>query len=159
MHFTRDTDLYAMNMKFVHTLLFTFGLPALAATDIQTAVLLVNIPPACTISILSSRSTSDVVNSVSSGEILFHYAMRTSRSGGGGTIRLTSLDSGRSVTFSSEVSGAGVAASGEQTLGDSGVVARFPSNAHSGDSGESGAISWTAAGVSPPQWSLTVECQ
>jgi hypothetical protein len=141
-------------------MMFAIGVAAVAA-EVRTTVLVVNVSPACAISVVSSRVSSDGVNNVSSGEILFRYSIRTSRSGGGGSIKLLALDSGRPVSISTQLSGAAAGVPLAQTLtsGESLVVARFGTNAHSSDAGESGVISWTAAGASPPEFSLSVDCQ
>lgn len=160
MRLTRTAELYTVNMRWLSALVVALGLPAAGATDIRSSLLVINVDPACSVSIVSSRVNLES-NGVSSGEILFRYSVRTSRSGGGGSIKLSSGDSGRTITLSSQVSGAGTAAPGAQSFvsGDSIVVVTFPANAHSREGGETGSISWTAAGVAAPLWSLTAECR
>ena len=104
-----------MSMRLLTMMLLDFGLPALAAADVRSTLLVLNVPPACAISIVSSRFSSDAVNNVSSGEILFRYSIRTSRAGGGGSIKLRSLDSGRPASVSTHLSN-GAAAPLAQTL-------------------------------------------
>ena len=88
-------------MRLLTMMLFAFGLPALAGADVRSTLLVLNVPPACAISVVSSRVSSDAVNNVSSGEILFRYSIRTSRSGGGGSIKLRSLDLSRPASVKS----------------------------------------------------------
>ena len=133
---------------------------AFAAQQSRTTVLLVNVGPACAVSIASSTVRPDPVNGAFDGEIRFRYQMRTSR-GGAGDIHLKALDSGRTLTYTVSLSGAGTPAAGLQTL--TGMqplsVATFGPDAHSSRAGDEGVISWHATGSAPPAWSLGIACQ
>lgn len=148
-------------MRFLPILAVLAALPAFAASDTRITTLAVKVGPTCAVAIVNSPYTVDVASNVVSGRILFRYAIRTSQSGGSGAINLKVLDPGRSMTFSSTLSGVGAAAAGEQTLssGASAVAAAFGADAHTVSTNETGTISWTAQGDSAPQFGITIACQ
>jgi hypothetical protein len=149
-----------MNMRRLAALITLCSVPALSA-DVRLTTLVVAVPPACAISIVGSRFTPDVVNEMVSGEILFRYAVRTSRAVGSGAIKLWSADEERMVKVSTRLSGASAMPSGIQSVNaaDSALIATFAADTHSTNSGDMGAISWSAAGATPPRLSLTIDCQ
>jgi hypothetical protein len=146
-------------MRFLPILAVLAVVPAFAASDTRITTLAVNVGPACAVAIVNSPYTVDVARNVVSGRILFRYAIRTSQSAGSGAINIKVLDPGRSMTFSSTLSGVGAA--GEQTLssGASAVAAAFGADAHTVSTNETGTISWTAHGDSAPQFGITIACQ
>ena len=149
-----------MDMRYLPILAFITSVSAFAATDTRSTTLIVNVGPACAAAIVSSPYTVDPVKNTASGQILFRYAIRTSRAGGSGTINLRPLDPGRTITFSTRLAGIG-AASGEQTVssGETAVAGTFGADAHTSSTNESGTISWTGTGNSAPQFGLTIACQ
>jgi hypothetical protein len=150
-----------MYMRLLSLLAIVAAGRGFAASDIRATTLAVNVGPACVMAIVNSPYAVDTARKVVSGKILFRYAIRTSQSGGSGTINLKVLGAGRSITFSTTLSGVGAAAADEQTLssGASVVAAAFGADAHSGSTNETGTISWTAQGDAPPQFSITIDCE
>jgi hypothetical protein len=141
-------------VKSAALLAFIFSLPMHAQRAANT-VLALNVGSQCGVSVLSSNQSAVSSGSSSeyTGTITFVYYLRTSAGAGSGNIELELVDgSGRAVnssaaiSYMTDLSGAGTANSGRQTVSSSSAsftVASFGADQHSPRQGSAGTINWT----------------
>ena len=135
-------------------LIVIFSLP-MQAQRAATTVLALTVGSQCGVSVLSS-SHSEVSSGPSSeytGTITFVYYLRTSTGAGSGNIELElvddsarSGDSSVALSYTTDLSGVGIANSGRQAISSSSAnitVASFGADQHSPRQGNTGTINWT----------------
>ena len=134
---------------------FIFSLPMQAQRAANT-VLALSVGSQCGVSVLSSSQSavSSGPSSEYTGTITFVYYLRTSAGAGSGNIELELVDdsgravnsSGAAISYLTDLSGAGTANSGRQTVSSSSAsftVASFGADQHSPRQGSTGTINWT----------------
>jgi hypothetical protein len=165
-------------VKAAALLIVIFSLP-MHAQRAATSVLALTVGSQCGVSVLSS-SHSEVTGAQSdqyTGTITFQYYLRTSGGAGGGDIELELVDdsgrvvnlSGATISYTTDLSGAGSANSGRQALSSSSAnitVASFGADQHSPRQGSTGTINWTftrdamsANSYLPPTLRLNMACR
>ena len=165
-------------VKTTALLIFIFSLP-MHAQRAANALLAVNVGSQCGVSVLSSNQ-SEISNGSSSqysGTITFVYYLRTSAGAGSGNIELEVADdsgravnsSGSALSYTTDLSGAGTASSGRQTISSSSAsltVASFGADQHSPRQGSTGTINWTlvrdpmsSSNNLPPTLRLNTACR
>jgi len=120
--------------------------------------------PECVIA--ASSSTSVPQPDAYSGKITFNYKIRTSKTGGGGSIDLAFMGpdlSGATLAYTAALQGRGTAQwAGEAPVaGARTAIATFGSNSHSGKDGDTGTVFWSLKNYrgAPPAVQLSTSCR
>lgn len=144
------------------------------AQRLATTTLTLAVGARCGVSVLSSEVSSGDSNDYN-GTISFLYFVRTSTSAGTGNIQLELVEGSRkgnaltsgvaTLGYTTELSGVGMANSGQQTISSAATdatVVSFGADQHSPRQGSTGTINWSVhnnASSEPPTLRLNMACR